>query len=111
MTRTVAAVDVIFAYAVIRAVVDPAPAQPTLPAMALVVGAALMLGAMLGTGWVIGAWLDLREHRQPPKEWYSDPLVRAKDITVRLDGDTAQWLTYVLPVLAGLCLAVVSMLS
>lgn len=106
---TVAILDLIFAYAVVRAVVNPvgdAPARPG-EAVALLIGLGLALSALGGSAWVAAAWFELRDHRRAPKKWSTDPVVRSREIAVRLDGEPTLWLTCGLSVLVGICTVVI----
>jgi hypothetical protein len=106
----VPAIDIPFVYAVVQAVLRPTPVQPDQQTAAFVVGLVFTLAALLGTGWLIGAWLELRDHRRP-KKLFADPLVRARDIAELLEREGTLWLAWGLVALASLLVATLSIVG
>lgn len=65
-----------------------------------------LLAAPTGTLWIVGTSLEIRHLRCPPRCWYPSPLLRSREIAVRLESDGAWWVSVGLSILGACCLAV-----
>lgn len=102
VSRTVGIVDLFLAVVLVRSTLAPTHVDSSVPIVAALVAVGILLVAVLGSLWVIMAWLELREDRQSPKVWFSEPLVRARASADLLDVDGVHWLRWFLGVVGVL---------